>query len=102
MIDVKEILDIPNIENYLDKTFRLDLYDVGDKTIIYEYELENDFRVIVDLISDETLIIGSFELADILIEYDIKYFEFTVVDNFDKIISSHHYRPLVDDKEKIF
>lgn len=101
--DVKNILDIPNIEDWLTESFELVFYDVGDKTQYYEVELpiEDQTFVRIDVISDESLINGVCELADILAQDNIHYFSCsigTIVEN----LETWDYRPLIPDNEKNF
>jgi len=98
--DVKKILDIPNIEDYLRTKFELDLYEVGDKTILYKYALPNKHTIWLELHSNETLIFGKLDLAGIIAHYDIGFFEWSEVNDLDDCISAFWYRPLIKESEK--
>jgi len=98
--DVKQILDIPNIENYLRTVFELDLYEVGDRTIIYKVKLPNRHSIVIDLNSDETLILGSQDLAEILTHYDISFFDWKEYNDLDEAVGAFMYRPLINESEK--
>jgi len=98
--DVKKILDIPNIEDHLRTIFELDLYEVGDRTIIYKTTLPNNHKIVIDLNSDESLILGKQDLAEILTHYDIGFFDWKEYNDLDEAVSSFMYRPLVDESEK--
>lgn len=98
--DVNEILDIPDIENYLRTVFILELYETKDRTIIYSCKLPNNHEIVIDIGSEETLIMGCLDLAEIIVHYDIWYFHWTELNDLDEVISSYHYRPLVNDSDK--
>jgi len=98
--DVKNILDIPNIENYLEKVFELNLYDVGDKTIIYEYKKRNKHTITIDVISDEKLIIGKQDLASVIAHYKIVFLHWNETNDIGNDVSSFSYRPLIDEVDK--
>ena len=99
MKDVRQITDIPEIENYLRFMFRLECYDVGDKTQIYRCDLSTSSFIIVELISDESLIEGIEELANLVTQENLHYFGFTIR-LMDEIVDSYHYRPLIDESKK--
>ena len=101
--DVKSILNIPNIEDYLQEDFHLVLYEVGDKTIIYESDwgFDGEHTISIDIISDETLIEGFLDLAEIIVHYDdVSYFKFIIRDQDEQVVQSHHYRPCIEESEK--
>lgn len=100
--DVRKVLDIPDIEDYLQTVFTLVLYEVGDRNIIYEAELPNNYRIMVDIISNETLIEGKFDLAEIISHYNIGFLQWDMYNDLDIRISSYMYRPLVHDCDKDF
>jgi hypothetical protein len=98
--DVKTILHIPNIENYLKNVFELDLYEVGDKTIVYSIDLPNNHHIVIDIISKESLIFGRQELAEILSHYEIDFLQWVEYNDLGNVVASFMYRPLVEEFEK--
>ena len=105
MKDVKEIHDIPNIENYLGHNFQFLMYEKGDNFVFFEYNLGEGKRIIIDMICEEKLIEANHKLFDILSFEDISYLSWSIVGtNFitqeDYTIDSWNYRPLVDEKNK--
>ena len=102
MNDVKEIRDIPEIENYLDKVFKLALYDVRDKVEIYNLDIGDNMHISIDLHSNETVIEGEIELIDLITRENIHYLSYTVILNETDILKQYSYRPLVPSDEKTF
>jgi len=100
--DVKEIRDIPEIENYLDKVFKLALYEVEDKIEIYNLDIGDNMHISIDLNSDETVIDGEIELVNLITRENIHYFSYTVILNETDIIKQYSYRPLIPSNEKTF
>lgn len=98
--DVKNIVDIPNIENYLDEFFNLVLYERGDRTTIYKKRLENNHTLTIEMITPDSLIIGSIELAELITDYEIGYFQFTEHNDLGIPINCYVYRPKIKDSEK--
>ena len=94
IIDVKRISDIPNIENYLDEYFCLDMYDKGDNTQFYELVLDNSDIITINIISDENLIENGIPLISIISQYNIYFLEFTYESNVSSV--SYCYRPLIN------
>lgn len=99
-IDVKKILDIPNIENYIKYLFELDLYERGDRTIFYKCYLENLYEIRIEIVSNESLIIGELDLAEILAHYEIGFFQWTIKDDLGNTKESYMYRPNIDESKK--
>lgn len=100
--DVRKLLDIPEIEDYLQNRFVLELYEVGDRTIIYKCILPNRHSIVIDMISDESLIIGSLDLAEIIAHYKIAFLHFVLINDLGNTITSYMYRPCIGDEEKDF
>ena len=100
--DVREIRDIPEIGNYLDKVFKLALYEVGDKIEIYNLDIGDNMHISIDLNSDETVIEGEIELIDLITREDIHYLSYSVILNETDIIKQYSYRPLIPSDEKTF
>ena len=100
--DVREIRDIPEIGNYLDKVFKLALYEVGDKIEIYNLDIGDNMHISIDLNSDETVIEGEIELIDLITRENIHYLSYSVILNETDIIKQYSYRPLIPSDEKTF
>jgi|18_taG_2_1085343.scaffolds.fasta_scaffold77451_2 hypothetical protein len=100
--DVREIRDIPKIENYLDKVFKLALYEVGDRIEIYNLDIGDNMHISIDLHSDETVIDGEIELVDLITRENIHYLSYAVILNETDILKQYSYRPLVPSDEKTF
>ena len=114
--DVKEILDIPNIEKYLDCIFQFTLYIPGDKNMFYQHWIDENSCVRVDFMIDNhlDLIEGQKKLSDIIIIEDIGYFEMSVgtekriwdsnygcyMTESYKLFQSHFWRPHIKENEK--
>ena len=115
--DVKEILDIPNIEIWLNEVFTLSCYDAGDKLLIYS--LEKGGRVCdvqISLDKHPRLIEGQKKLSDLIIIEDIGMFELdygvqtkewddeigTWFYRWFEVIQSHWYRPFLSKSEREF
>lgn len=103
-LDVNKITDIPGIERYLSYEFELVIYERSDKTAIYRCYLENLHEIKVEIITDETLILGNEQLVDIMVHYDglIGYFFWVVKDDLGNTISAYHYRPNVSESQKTY
>ena len=100
--DVREIRDIPEIGNYLDKVFKLALYEVGDKIEIYNLDIGDNMHISIDLNSDETVIEGEIELIDLITRENIHYLSYSVILNETDIIKQYSYRQLIPSDEKTF
>lgn len=100
--DVKKVLDIPRIEDYLQTVFDLVLYEVGDRTVIYESILPNNHMISIEIISDEKLIEGRLDLAEMIAHYNLGFFQWSVFNDLDVCISSYMYRPKKSDCNKDF
>lgn len=98
--DVKTILDIPNIENYLTDFFTLELYERGDRTAFYKCDLPNRHTLRIEIGTEESVIEGRLDLAAMLAHYDSQYFQFVERNDLDEIIAAYHYRPLIDEANK--
>lgn len=103
MKDVKEIHDIPQIENHMDKEFKLVLYERGDNIQIYKHKLNSGFYFYLEVVSEEKLIEGKDKLINIITQDDIGFLEFSLIEDATGMSvcdSSWCYRPLVDEKDK--
>ena len=102
MNDVKTIHNIPKIDSFINETFKLILFDVGDSTAIYEYKITDDVKIVIEFIIDSGLIDTEMSLNRILVVFDIKYFAWQEVIDDDDVINAYYYRPLIDSSEKEF
>jgi hypothetical protein len=99
--EVRKILDIEDIENYLAFVFTLSMYDGGDNTVFYDCKVDDNYSIFINLITTEKLIVGDIDLADILTRYDIDYFEWILYDDYyDEAVSAFAFRPHIDEEEK--
>jgi len=80
MIEVKEIHDIPHIEKHLEKEFILELYEKGENLQIYHHKLNSGFFLSVEISSDEKLIEGKDKLINLILQDDIDFFRFSLVE----------------------
>ena len=102
MNDVRTIHNIPKIDSFINETFKLILFDVGDSTAIYEHKITNDVKIVIEFIVDSGLIDTEMSLNRILVVFDIKYFSWQEVIDDDDVINAYYYRPLIDSSEKEF
>ena len=102
MNDVKTIHSIPKIDSFINETFKLILFDVGDSTAIYEHKITDDVKIVIEFIIDSGLIDTEMSLNRILVVFDIKYFAWQEVIDDDDVINAYYYRPLIDSSEKEF
>jgi len=86
MIDVKEIHDIPHIEKHLEKEFILELYEKGENLQIYHHKLNSGFFLSVEIESGEKLIEGKEKLINLILQDDINFFRFSLVEKATDII----------------
>ena len=98
--DVKKILDIPNIEDYLTNEFELLLFDVVDRLVIFTCDLPNGDEINLEIMSDELLIEGKDDLAGILTHYDVAFLQWIVYNDLEEMPTAFMYRPLVDEVSK--
>ena len=102
MNDVRTIHNIPKIDSFINETFKLILFDVGDSTAIYEHKITNDVKIVIEFIVDSGLIDTEMSLNRILVSFNIKYFSWQEVIDDDDVINAYYYRPLIDSSEKEF
>lgn len=77
--DVDNILDIPNIEKWLDVIFTLSCYESGDKVLYYEADINGiTCDVNISLDKDIKLIEGQKKLSDLICLDDIGMFEMQI------------------------
>ena len=100
MKDVKNITDIPDIENLIYLQFSLELYETGDCLAIYKSKKDNGNTLTLEIITDESLILGHIDLAEIIAHYDIAYLELNEFDSNDVVVSEYMFRPLIDEELK--
>jgi len=105
MKDVKEIHDIPNIEDYLGWNFSFLMYEKGDNMLFFECHIGDGKRISIHMICEEKLIEANHKLFDILSFEGIAYLSWSIVEpNYitlqDDTVISYDYRPLVDEKDK--
>ena len=118
-IDVKNIFDIPNFEDYADELFSFNCYDVGDSTLIYSYSLDKLYISVEIIAEDIQYVFFREELLELATMDNIKFFQMTFR-QFNEIpegvtieklyenpseyclpdVKSYHYRPLVDESDK--
>ena len=97
-IDVKQIIDIPNLEKFLDDCFHLMVYEVEDKLQIYRNTPET---IELTIHSDENTIFQLSNLSDLITQDNIEYFSFSYIDAIKgEMLKSFAYRPLIPEKEK--
>ena len=68
--DVDNVLDISNIERFINEFFTLNIYDAGDRVLYYEYKapLNGDScDLAISLDKEPTLIEGKTKFSDLLI-----------------------------------
>lgn len=105
ILDVKTIIDIPGIEDYLSKKFTLDCYDAEDNIQCYTLEITKRTSITLELITDEPLIAGKQELAEILTQDPIYYASWSLcieTGEIPEVETMYIYRPLVDNYKKNF
>ena len=102
MNDVKTIHSIPKIDSFINETFKLILFDVGDSTAIYEHKITDDVKIVIEFIIDSGLIDTEMSLNRILVSFNIKYFSWQEVIDDNDVINAYYYRPLIDSSEKEF
>tara|TARA_R110002020_G_C15861871_1_gene737193 strand:- start:19 stop:381 length:363 start_codon:yes stop_codon:yes gene_type:complete len=114
--DVKEILDIPDIEKYLNCIFTFDLYEPGDKDIHYSYWLDDSVCVQINFMLDKHpfLIEGHKKLSDLIMMEGIGYFQMSIgivkqewcseygcyMTTQSDLFQQHHYRPHCEEEKK--
>lgn len=100
-IDVKELHDIPNIEDYLDWEFQFVMFERGDEICIYNCEIGYKKFIVLDFHCKEQLLELTHKLYDILSFEDLLYLSWGVWDeDNEEILESYCYRPLIPEKEK--
>lgn len=82
---IENIQDIPNIEKHLDKLFYLVLYDKGDNTQIYEYDINSSFYFSLIINSLENVIEGEEKLINLITQDNIIYLKFS----FNEKVTDH-------------
>tara|TARA_R110000772_G_C13085441_1_gene417962 strand:+ start:59 stop:379 length:321 start_codon:yes stop_codon:yes gene_type:complete len=102
--DVHNILDIPFIDaETLKNKFKLVVYETGDCCSIYK--LKRDYYTyIIEVMSDNTLIEGKISLENLvrdLAEFDEIYFAMYKLVGGENV-ESYHFRPLINEDEKIY
>ena len=77
--EVKRLDFIPNIENFLDEFFTLDMYEAGDRMQFYTLDLDNGDTIRIHLSSDESLIENGIPLVSIVAQDNIHFLEWDYV-----------------------
>ena len=118
-IDVKNIFDIPNFEEYADELFTFNCYDIGDDTLMFSYCLDKLYISVEIIVTDVKYVFFREELLELATMDNIHFFQMTyrqfneipkgvtkemLFDNPLAYCSpkeqSYWYRPLVDELEK--
>ena len=109
--DVKSIMDIPRIEDYIDYLFEFEVYDVIDNLVMYTCNTEV-YRVTVEIHCKETLFEKEVCLVDLINFEGIDFLQWNVYHQdifsgefrnnvYDEDLHCFYtYRPLVDESEK--
>ena len=116
--DVDNILDIPDIEQFLDSVFTLNLYDFGDSVLYYEHIAPLNgvsCEIAISLDKNPYIIEGKTKLSDLLIIDDVGMIDYTtgvMSDGFYDIESGYYrtdfteiyqrywYRPFLNKEER--
>jgi hypothetical protein len=104
MRDVKEIYQIPEIENFLNIEFSFGSYDLDSNIRTYSLDNENSYSIEISIISDESTIFDKEQLSDLITQENIQYFSFSTyliidTDEYEKL-TEFCYRPFVKESEK--
>jgi hypothetical protein len=95
--DVKEIQDIPNIENYLGYGFKFGTYSKDSE--IASYSIENGiFDIEICVISDQNELFSDL-FDNIITQENIQFLSFGIWKHGIKV-EGYYYRPLVEEKDK--
>lgn len=94
MKEVKNIHDIPEIENYLNSSFVLDLYDSSDNTAHYSHK-DGEMTITIEIICDSDFFFNNSSLYKIL-DCNIDYFEWSTCIGKSERLSNYKYRPLLN------
>ena len=89
---VKKLEDIPGIEVFYDEACELDLYDVGDNTAFYGFWINDEEKIEMTVIMDESLIENNIPLRSFLTVLDVEYMNFQFCDKFGDCNRSYIYR----------
>ena len=98
--DVDEIYQIPNIENYLDLKFKFLMFEKGDNTQIYRAKTEIGHYLMLEIISDESLITHEETVRNLINQDNIYYLSWHELLADETVITRFCYRPLVDTNDK--
>ena len=116
--DVENILDVPNIDRFINHFFSLNIYDAGDRVLYYEYNdpLKGDScDIAISLDEDPSLIEGKTKFSDLLILDDIGMIEVKTglksepiyddefgcfMSDFTDLKQNYWYRPFLKKEEK--
>ncbi len=101
-LDVDKILDIPGIEDHLDKQFDLVFYEKGDNYQFYNCKISEKKYIHIHLASEESLIHGQDLLAEIISQPKIDFLEYGIGPEDGKCKDSYWFRPLVDKINKVY
>jgi hypothetical protein len=116
--DVDNVLDISNIERFINEFFTLNIYDAGDRVLYYEYKapLNGDScDLAISLDKEPTLIEGKTKFSDLLILDNIGMIEVKTglksepiydeeigcfISGFADLKQNYWYRPFLKPEEK--
>tara|TARA_R110002020_G_scaffold27_1_gene259 strand:- start:256 stop:624 length:369 start_codon:yes stop_codon:yes gene_type:complete len=116
--DVDNILDIPDIEQFLDNVFTLNIYDFGDKVLYYEYLAPLNgvsCQIAISLDKNPYSIEGKTKLSDLLIIDDVGMIDYTTgimshsfydsefgcfMSDFSETFQRYWYRPFLNKEER--
>jgi hypothetical protein len=116
--DIDNVLDIPNIERFINEFFTLNIYDAGDRVLYYEYKapLNGDScDIAISLDKEPKLIEGKTKFSDLLILDDIGMIEVKTglksepiyneemgffMSDFTDLKQNYWYRPFLKTEEK--
>ena len=101
-LDVKEINDIPHIQDYYDLAFTLMWYSKEDDVQYYVTQISENVYIEVYIISKEGVFCSGDSLHDLANQPNIVYFEFAIGLPNDTPFEMYYYRPLICDRYKRF
>ena len=101
-LDVNNVFDLPEVENYLQHIFQLVLYDKGDNTQFYNCLITDDTYIHISIISEEGLIEPCDTLYNLLTQHNIGFIEYSIGSLEKAIEPIYYYRPFSDESEKVY
>jgi hypothetical protein len=97
--DVKEIHDIPGIEEYLNEYFYFYHYNLGDDLRLYDLLIDGNLTVVIEMITDTNLVERKNVLHELIGYGDISYLRMTIELD-QEVLKSYSYRPYVEEEDK--